>query len=174
MNTTLSEFNECMSNTPRVDRKRFTQKILAGAKPFLSCLDDNHIKYTVVGSVAREVAHDGSDLDLHLDPRDVRRTLRCATQPVEQIRTTTDTCGLFDHYRTRTENGGTIDVSFHHCSGTIDKWAFFPRLDDSMKDIMFCMNTVLRPTGRKLKTHGDHTISSSLVFAGIHAKQKKV
>ena len=167
---TLTSFHKCMKNQPKEKRKQFSNQLRKDVKPLLSCLEKNGVQYKIVGSVARETAHEKSDVDVHIDAKDASKTLTCAK--FTQTRSATDTCGIFEQYKTRI-GGANVDLSFKHCQGTQGgKWNRFPHLDEEMKNIMFCTNHVLRQGGLKMAAHSDHVLNVNYHFHDVHAKEK--
>ncbi len=169
--TTLSLFQDCMDADPKEKRKMFTKRILTDANTLLLCFDKYHVKYKLVGSVARQIAHSESDLDIHIDPTYKHEIMQCTK--LTQVKSTKETCGLYDQYRTKTPHGYTVDITTHRCAGTDEKkWNRFPILDDAIKDIMFCTNSVLRRNNYKIATHDDHALSPWPSFVGVYGKEK--
>ena len=164
-------FNECMKNNPEKKRKYFSKKITSDAQSILSCLDQKEIPYKIVGSVAREIAHQGSDLDIHVDVKYKSKALQCAR--FTKKKSLNDTCGLFEQFNTQTKNNIKVDMTFKKCIGAYEsKWNLFPYLDEDIKNIMFCTNEVLRRDDLKMATHYDYYLYPSLTFTGVHAKRK--
>lgn len=167
---TLTSFHKCMKNQPMEKRKQFSIQLRKDVKPLLSCLEKNGVQYKIVGSVARETAHERSDVDVHIDAKDASKTLTCAE--FTKKKSATDTCGIFEQYTTRV-GGANVDLSFKHCHGTYGgKWNRFPHLDEEMKNIMFCTNHVLRQGGLKMAAHSDHVLNVNYYFHDVHAKEK--